>query len=220
MINLMDEHKKVIDFTRIHCHFHYQASYEYYNLASILFRQEKYEDAILNIDKSINLYRHNVDSFYLKGMILHIKGRDESKEYLENAIKFNRNYDKQYKYTQQEILNYDDNHSFNPRIIDNRNTELETSVEIENFYAELMNACDLNQSSDIASEIISQTASLHFGYHIDLAKMYFNIGDINYGNGNFYEAIFFLEKALECDAKNPENEKYRDFIKQIRILVN
>lgn len=219
MINLMDEHKKVIDFTRIHCHFHYQASYEYYNLASILFKQEKYDEAVINIDKSINLYRHNVDSFYLKGMILYIQDHDESKEYLENAIKYNHNYDRQYKYIKQEILDYEENDNFIPRIIDNRNTELEKSEELENFYMELMNASDLNKSFEIASKIILKTASLHFDYHIDLAKMYFNISDIHYGNGNFYEAIFFLEKALECDAKNPENEKYKDFIIHIRGLL-
>lgn len=63
--------------------------------------------------------------------------------------------------------------------------------------------------------ILKTVDNLHFDYHLKLAEMYFDLAKVYFEESLQHEAKIFLEKALETDKNNPNNDKYKKFKHQL-----
>lgn len=232
MINKIDKVKKlqkeILDFSINHCHFHYQGSYEYFNIGFSMLKLGMFKEAIQNLNKSLHLYRENADSYYIRGLAKYLlENLNGAKEDFDLSIKHRNLHPENYINDTIKFIPYDkisnlkdieDIHH------DNRNIRYEKlkSGELQMLYGHAhfaFNARNFADLIDIYQRISKITAKIHFDYHVDLANMYFELAKECANHNHLYEAIFFLDKALEADEKNPNNKEYKILKDRFRISI-
>lgn len=217
--------QNILAFAANHCEFHYQGSYEFFNLGCGLIKLNRLEDAIAALNKSLGIYKENADAYYARGFAKHLTGQvNEAAIDFRECLRYKNTNDGNYTSIDMEYRLYnqiESVESFNfPHHI---NHKVEYSdlkhIDLQILYdrAEMeFKAKNYQNFVDFYAKITELTAKLHFEYHVDLANMNFALAEELKHSGLIYEAIFFAEKALETERENPHNTAYDTFIYNCR----
>ncbi|QED22938.1 hypothetical protein [Candidatus Deianiraea vastatrix] len=226
---IKDLKNDVLEFAKPHCEFHYQASYEYYNLGCGYLKLNMLENAYKFFTKSINIYKENADSHYCRGFMEYLFGNKDASyaDFRESFKLRNVNYDNKYvsnfiKYDPYPKINNVENFTFYHHTNENTQYKDLKKIEINILYQHADIAFNAKNYADFVSiyeSLIKLTSDAHFVYHVDLANKYFDIAREYHNEGFTYEAIFFCQKALETDDKNPHNSAYQNLLSLCQTSV-
>ena len=217
--------QSILDFSANHCEFHYQGSYEFFNLGCGLIKINETEAAMAAFNKSLNIYKENADCYYARGFAKYLldeknEALDDFRESLRykntnigNYTSSDMNYELYNKIQNSANFTFTHHMNHNVKYEDLKQIDLQTlydRAEISFKEGNYVEFVALYQS------ITNITAKLHFEYHVNLANMNFTLAEELNKDGFIYEAIFFAEKALETDSENPHNTAYDNFISNCR----
>jgi len=220
----------VLAFAKHHCKFHYQGSYEYFNLGCGLLKIGMLKDAINNFTQSIQVYKENADSHYARGFVYFLLNETENANIdFMQSFKYRNTFSKDmYITSNMDNIPYNqiksiENFNFINRTNENVEYEDLQKIDIALLYEHANIAKKSNNYADfvsIYSSIIQLTSKLHFDYHVNLANKYFKIAQLYQEEGQYYEAIFFCEKACETESNNLNNVAYQNLLSSCKISVN
>ncbi len=210
-----------------HCLFHYQGAYDNLNLAVAVLRLKMLDDAMSLLDQSINLYRENPDSYYIRGFVKHLSGNyDGADEDFRMSIKCCKSYKNDcYERTlelmpYQTINNIDFTYYYSEQVIQKKKQIVNIIQQnIDHLYEKAYISFQQNAAEElfeVCTAIKNITSHEHSTYHICLADTYFKVAHEHFNNNLLYEALYFTNRALETDKANPHNEQYRNFIMQCK----
>lgn len=183
-----EELKDLMDFSSQHVNYHYQESCEFYYIGCALIMLQKYEDAIDAFDKSIMHWADNQDSI-------------KTREFCDSILDIGQNKTEFSFYLKLPSYIYGKNNDFQ-----NLQQTLDISYTGQNYLSFFHDLKTLN----------TMTSSLHFDYHITLANKYYNIATIQENTGNYHEARYYLNKAIETDKRNKNNTLYKEKLNNIK----
>jgi len=211
---------EIVDFSKNHAKFHYQSSYEFLNLAIAIIKLHKFDhpDLMAFLNKAIAIYPENADAYYFRGLVKYFNGKIIPAQKDFEYYNIHKNHICEYvnekiSFPIYEIFDLEDFQTphytndlidFHPLQTDEINIHYKNAKQAfqeKNFHT----------LSEIYKYLSSLTSQKHFQYHVDLAEMYYHIAQECYLNNLKYEAIFFINKALETDENNIDNKKYELF---------
>ena len=167
----------------------------YFNKAHVKLEQNEYEEAILNIEKTININEKNSEAYNLKGLIL-IKQKkyDDALICFNKSIEINNNIDayKNLAIANKEIKKYDDAIHF-----------IKKSIEIDPNFFHAYNLLGEIYYSQKKFEEAKKNFYIASSLNSTEPDIYNNIATLELKNNNFKEAIINYEKILSLN-KNYE----------------
>ena len=219
---------KILELSSCHSEFHYQGSYEYFNLGCGLLKSGKFSESIDCFNKSISIYRENADSYYARGFAKFLTQSSDFQDDFRESFRLRNLYQSSYidglmKYTPYNLIEDVDAFLFQHRLNKATKNESINNDLINSLYSSA-DSCfqvrDFNGFIEQYKKIISITSSAHFDYHIDIANLNFSLAAEYEKLDMYYEAIFFASKALETDELNPHNKAYESMISRCRVKTD
>jgi hypothetical protein len=178
---------------------------------------------MLAVEKSINNYRENADSYYLRGFIKYLKKQDNNADDLSLALQKSIIHSHGY-INQQNKNQYLPYNVVNLRDICNlriRFTQLSEYPALNNDFLTQTYGDIMRQFTQHPSQCITQVNSIinfindiHFQYHISLADKYFSLANLYLHSKMYHECVFFTQKAIDIDALNPNIAQYLSINKE------
>lgn len=218
----------ILDFSQYHCEFHYQGSYEYFNVGCGYLKLGMLSDSITCFSKSIEVYKENADSYYARGFAKFLLNDQTYIDDFRSSFKYRNIHQEIYINDHMNYIPYSqiqgvENFSFINR--ENTNTKYEAlkgkQLEVLYEHAKIaLKAKNFADFVDIGKSIIQTTSALHFEYHVNLANKNFALAMEYDKLGKLEEACFFANKALEADEKNPHNTAYQNLISTCRLKID
>lgn len=208
---------RVLEYDSLHHKFHYQSSYELYDISLLslhFLSQEGIKSKIIHyLERSIFLYKENAHSYYLIGFIRWLEG-GEWESYFNYAINIRNIYSNGYiknvdyfeeysnfQYTKQSFIAY---HILQDEILH--------CGEISDLYAERDKINGIEAKLALYEKIIDYTETVHKRYHFNLSEMYFELSQEYVRCGDYFSSKYYISKALENDQDNPKNREYKEYM--------
>ncbi len=192
-------HQEVTSFSSIHHQYHYQESDECFYLSVMYFLDNDLEKASEYIKRSLFYFSQNQNSIFF-----------------DNFLNNNSN-------TIFEQFNLDKiflkkNNKITINIVKNDDIFLEDLKYKElNIAKELFLENKLSEVIEIFITMNQNTKLKHINYHLNLADLYFKLA-LFYKNENLKgESLYFLNKALETEKTNKDNDIYKALILKLSI---
>ena len=216
---------KILDISSFHSEFHYQGSYEYFNLGCGLLKSGKFSDSIDCFNKSISIYRENADSYYARGFAKFLMQSSDFQDDFRESFRLRNIYQSSYieglmEYIPYNLIEDTEAFAFNHRVNNKTKNESINNQAINSLYSTAEKCFEIKHFIGFVEQykkIISMTSNAHFDYHVDIANLNFALA-IEYEKLDmYYEAIFFASRALETDELNPHNKAYENLIAKCRI---
>ncbi len=219
---------EISEISRFHCEFHYQGSYEYFNIGCGYLKLGMLSDAISCFNKSIEVYRENADSYYARGFAKHLLKEGSSHEDFQISFKYRNVHQDLYIDNHMNYVPYNQLSGIDSFNFSHRKNEKTTYVPLKGRQINILyehadiaiNAKNFADFVDIYKTIIHTTSNVHFEYHVNLANKNFALAQAYEDNGQLSEACFFADKALETDEKNPHNMAYQNLISACKMKIN